>query len=117
MAFGVKGNTLPWWAIGYCTLLAVIGAMGAFSDAKRSALWYPVGQIVASAGEVLLVMAYFDNATRYAIGELVIPALFGVLTFETYAGVRDVREIEPDPELSDRDNAIAKRIGIVAGSF
>lgn len=72
---------MPTYAVAYVLLLAA-ASVTSWQVSERSGLapaWLRNGDLVASAGAILLTVAYWSEGLRDALGLLVVPMLAGIV--------------------------------------
>lgn len=109
---------LPWWVLLYLVIYAGIGIAAAVDDCRRSErLSWAFGELLATALGSLLVVALWQESLRLTLGKAVLPLFAGVLLWEIVAAVHDLKNVEPDPELSAASNIAANRLGVALATL
>lgn len=101
---------MPWWAIIYTAVFAVIGA-AAFD--RGSEMWEAVAEIFSTGFGVAFLAGYFDPEVALRMGMMVVPAFAAKLTFDAYSAVKDLRTVAADPELSTMENTLIRVAAVI----
>ena len=104
---------LPWWALVYLLIYAGVGIAAAIDDYRSGGrLSWGVGELAATGLGSLFVVALWNQDLQSSLGKAVLPLFVGALTWETVSAVHDLRNPEPDPELSAAANRTTDRVGV-----
>jgi hypothetical protein len=109
---------LPWWALLYLVIYAGLGIAAAIDDSRNGGrLSWALGELVATALGSLFVVALWQESLQLSLGKAVLPLFAGVLLWEIVSAVHDLRNIEPDPELSTASNIAVNRLGVALATL
>jgi hypothetical protein len=99
---------MPFWSIAYILLLAYSGAQSVLSARRgQRPRWFMMLDVVTAGAWILLVVAFVRPEVADALGRIALIA-FGVAMLWTLASAPfEVTRLRPDPNLSERANAVA----------
>ena len=103
---------MPWWGIIYSILFAAVGFAAAF-DRRVEGRFNRVAEVASTACGLTFLVAYFEPDVATSMGALIVPAFVGLLPYELYTGVKDLRAVGFDAELSPLENCLTRVVAVV----
>ena len=107
---------MPIWAVAYLTLLFGITVWSVITDRRDGIpIWRLALDIAAMLSLGGLFAAYYRPSLIAAVGRGAALLLLAALVVLAVGAHLEIQRIEPDPELSPRQNLVAEHLGIVLG--
>jgi len=104
---------IPWWAMAYLILLLVWSLFGYREDRRDgSNRFFALAGLILSLWLILFVAGYWDSRVTGWVGRWGLPILFFSLIYEFWCGYLDIKSGQPDPELGDEENRMARIIAL-----
>lgn len=107
---------MPWWAILYLAVLAGVSSWSLVDDARDGRSWRYLSAEAIACATWLWLFATFFLPERLTAPPLVMRTAFvAALGWSVWQGHRDIQALEPDPELSEGEDAVTNVGGIFVG--
>jgi hypothetical protein len=103
---------MPWWVVIYGAVLAGLIVAAVWGDIRdHRPAWHVACEALSSTCLVFFVVAYWHPEVRWGSAGVVALLLGLSIVWELYSARVDIADATPDPELSDRENAITDYLG------
>lgn len=106
---------MPWWAALYIGLVALVLVLGAVTDARdgsRSAGHITL-DLAAGVALLLLMIGRWETELILSLGRLAAALFAAMLLWDVYSTHLDIADLQDDPELTPRENALTNWTAIV----
>lgn len=104
---------MPWWAIIYVTLLALLSCAGVYLNvATKERLSYMLADGASAVCSIVSVVAFWETRLAAMLGWLLFATVLYALIWDCFSLKHDL-EVTQDPELSLQENRLADNLTTV----
>jgi len=108
---------IPWWASLYAVgYVALVGYSLRVDVRNRRPAWEIVLDLVSGGLLLLLAVAHWQPEIVAPLGRATAPVFAAMVVWDIHSTGHDLNAIEPDPDLTPREDAVVTGLVIAAGA-